>query len=171
MNMVLINDSEAAGDGSVVLSDRRYAHIVKVLKLKAGDSFRIGIRDGVTGTARITAVTDSAVEAMCSFNEAKVDEVNIDILLAMPRPKVMKRLWAPLAMLGVGRIFIINAEKVEKYYFDTHVLDEDFYTPLIVDGLEQACGTFMPRVSIARAVTPESESFFIQFNGLSKVLA
>ena len=37
-----------------------------------------------------------------------------DLLLALPRPKVMRRLWAQLAALGVGRIMLTNAERVER---------------------------------------------------------
>jgi hypothetical protein len=41
----------------------------------------------------------------------------------MPRPKVLRRLWAPLASLGIGRIVLTNANKVERYYFDSKALE------------------------------------------------
>ena len=36
----------------------------------------------------------------------------VDLLLALPRPKVLRRLWAQLAAIGVGRIILTNAEGV-----------------------------------------------------------
>jgi len=74
----------------------------------------------------------------------------VDLLLALPRPKVMRRLWAQLAALGVGRIILTNAERVERNYFDTHVLAPACYRPLLVEGLQQARDTRLPAVTIHR---------------------
>jgi RsmE family RNA methyltransferase len=62
----------------------------------------------------------------------------------------MRRLWAQLSALGVGKILLTNAERVERNYFDTHVLTPDCYRPLLVEGLQQARDTRLPRVSIHR---------------------
>ena len=70
------------------------------------------------------------------------------VLLALPRPKVMQRLWAQLAALGVGRILLTNAERVERHYFDTHVIDRGTYRPLLIEGLQQARDTRLPDVSV-----------------------
>ena len=48
-----------------------------------------------------------------------------DLLLAVPRPKVMRRLWAPLAAIGVGQVILTNAEKVERDYFGSHALRDE----------------------------------------------
>jgi len=45
---------------------------------------------------------------------------------------------------------ITNAERVERAYFDTHLLDETVYRPLLIEGLQQACDTRIPRVSVHR---------------------
>jgi RsmE family RNA methyltransferase len=74
----------------------------------------------------------------------------VDLLLALPRPKVMRRLWAQLAAIGVGRIILTNAERVERNYFDTHVLEPQCYRPLLIEGLQQARDTRLPEVSIHR---------------------
>jgi len=66
----------------------------------------------------------------------------------------MRRLWAQLAALGVGRIMLTNAARVERNYFDTHVLEPEFYRPLLVEGLQQARDTHLPRVSIHRRFRP-----------------
>jgi len=70
--------------------------------------------------------------------------------LATPRPKVLKRLWAQLAALGVGRIWLTNAARVERNYFDSHVLEEGFIRERLVEGLQQAGDTRVPRVSVHR---------------------
>jgi RsmE family RNA methyltransferase len=63
---------------------------------------------------------------------------------------VLRRLWAQLAALGVGRIILTNAERVERQYFDAHVLEETRYRPLLIEGLQQARDTRLPLVSIHR---------------------
>jgi len=50
----------------------------------------------------------------------------------------------------VGRIILTNAERVERPYFDTHVLSPDCYRPLLIEGLQQARDTALPLVSIHR---------------------
>ena len=62
----------------------------------------------------------------------------------------MRRLWAQIAALGVGRIILTNAEKVERNYFDTHILSPESYQPLLIEGLQQARDTRLPAVSIHR---------------------
>ena len=52
--------------------------------------------------------------------------------------------------LGVGRIVLTNAERVERHYFDSHILSEASFRPLLVEGLQQARDTRLPAVSIHR---------------------
>jgi RsmE family RNA methyltransferase len=60
----------------------------------------------------------------------------------------MRRLWAQVAALGVWHIILTNAERVERNYFDTHVLAPDHYRPLLIEGLQQARDTHLPVLSI-----------------------
>jgi RsmE family RNA methyltransferase len=72
----------------------------------------------------------------------------VDVLLALPRPKVMRRLWAQFAALGVGQVILTNAERVERDYFDTHVIQPETYRPLLIEGLQQSRDTRLPQVSV-----------------------
>jgi RsmE family RNA methyltransferase len=63
-------------------------------------------------------------------------------------------MWASLASLRVGHIALTNAWRVERNYFDTHLLDPNTYQPLLLQGLEQACHTFMPTVSVHKRLVP-----------------
>jgi RsmE family RNA methyltransferase len=62
----------------------------------------------------------------------------------------MRRLWAQLAAIGVGRIILTNAGRVERDYFGTHIVTEASYRPLLLEGLQQARDTRLPEVSIHR---------------------
>ena len=99
-------------------------------------------------------IADGVVTLACSFDEDLPPRPQVDLLLAMPRPKVLKRLWAQLAALGVGRIVLLRAEKVERYYFDSHVIAPEFYDKLLREGLQQARCTHMPQVSVEPLFKP-----------------
>jgi RsmE family RNA methyltransferase len=63
---------------------------------------------------------------------------------------VLRRLWAQFAALGIGQIILTNASRVERDYFDAHVVTEACYRPLLIEGLQQARDTRLPQVSIHR---------------------
>jgi 16S rRNA (uracil1498-N3)-methyltransferase len=154
MNLILIQPNEPDADGRVFLSDKRADHIGRVLRAAPGKHLRIGLLNGPKGTGTVEEIHETNVVLCCVFEENIPSRPPVDLLLAMPRPKVMKRLWAQLAALGVGRIFLTNAEKVERCYFDTHVLDPDFYTARLIEGLQQAGDTLLPEVTIVRQLKP-----------------
>jgi RsmE family RNA methyltransferase len=150
MNLILLEDRDR-GDGScVTLIDARATHLLKVLRVTPGQTVRIGMLDGSFGTGTVEAVHDGRVTMRCVFEADAPPRPRVDVLLALPRPKVLRRLWAQFAALGVGQIILTNASRVERDYFDTHVVTETCYRPLLIEGLQQARDTRLPRVSIHR---------------------
>lgn len=154
MNRILFKPGEVSDNGCAVLTDERAEHIRHVLQPAPGDTVRVGLVNGPCGVGEVVSVDDTSVELTCRFDVAPPLVPPIDLLLAMPRPKVMKRLWAPLASLGLGRIIITNAARVERNYFDTHWLDPVRYTPFLIEGLQQAGATRLPEVTVTRRFRP-----------------
>ena len=154
MNLIILHPDELDAEGRCVLNDGRAHHIKTVLKTEAEGTLRIGLLNGPLGTGMVEQVDRNGVVMKCTFEGAVPPQPRIDLLLAMPRPKVMKRLWAQLAALGVGRIVLLRADKVERYYFDSHVLDSEFYNKLLLEGLQQARCTHLPEVLIRSRFKP-----------------
>ena len=150
MNLVLVEPHEVGPSGRVSLTDHRATHLRDVLRVALEQRVRIGIVDGPIGSARVIEANINAVTLECTFEDAVPERPPVDLLLALPRPKVMRRLWAQLAALGVGRIVLSNAERVERNYFDTHVLAPELFRPLLIEGLQQARDTRVPLVSVHR---------------------
>lgn len=140
--------------GEVRLRDDRARHLVRVLKVEPSHTVRIGLVDGPPGVGTVVAVSPDAVTLQCAFDGETPERPRVDLLLALPRPKVIRRLWAQLAALGVGRVMLTNAERVERNYFDTHFLSPAIYRPLLIEGLQQARDTRLPVVSIHRQFRP-----------------
>ena len=150
MNLILLEPHEIAADGAARVDGDRARHITTVLKGAPGATIRVGCIGGGRGTATIEAASVDRVDLRCTLEAGEATRPPIDLLLALPRPKVMRRLWAQIAALGVGHIILTNAERVERNYFDTHVLTAGAYRPLLIEGLQQAADTYLPTVSIHR---------------------
>lgn len=149
MNLILLNAGEVDADGRAVLTDARATHISQVLRARQGQELRIGLLDGPLGLGIVDEEPAAGrVSVRCRFATEVPARPRVDLLLALPRPKVMRRLWPQLAALGVGRIVLTNAERVERPYFDTHVLEPETYRTLLVEGLQQARDTRVPEVSV-----------------------
>jgi RsmE family RNA methyltransferase len=154
VNLVLLDPAEIREDGIVSLSGVRAKHLLQVLKVTPGQHVRVGLLDGPSGVGTVTSLGNGTVELRCRLEATMPPGPAIDLLLALPRPKVLRRLWAQLAALGVGQIILTNAARVERNYFDTHILTEACYRPLLIEGLQQARDTRLPRVSIHRQFRP-----------------
>jgi 16S rRNA (uracil1498-N3)-methyltransferase len=150
VNLILCEPGEVDTDGVVTLTGARAAHVRGVLRAGVGDTIRIGVVDGGRGRGEILALDEDRIVLRADLEATAPDVPQVDLLLALPRPKVLRRLWAQLAALGVGRIVLTNAARVERHYFDTHVVEASTYRPLLIEGLQQAGDTRLPRVSIHR---------------------
>lgn len=150
MNLMLIEPDELTHDNTARLSGARLRHLREVLRAANGATLRVGLVDGPRGTAVIHSIDSNVVELGCTFEAAAPARPAVDLVLALPRPKVMRRLFAQIAALGVGRIILTNAGRVERDYFDAHILSPTVYRPLLIEGLQQAKDTRLPTVTIHR---------------------
>lgn len=155
MNLILIEPDECHGD-LATLGGERARHVHDVLRLHPGDSLRIGLLNGPLGEGRVVESSPAHLLVRCAWGEPR-PRPSLDLILAVPRPKVMRRLWPQLSALGLHRIWMVNAEKVEKPYFSSHVLEPETYLPLLREGLQQACDTWLPDVQVVTRLKPFME--------------
>ncbi|HWW62689.1 MAG TPA: RsmE family RNA methyltransferase, partial [Thermoanaerobaculia bacterium] len=71
-----------------------------------------------------------------------------------PRPKVLNRVIASATSLGVKRIVLINAWRVEKSYWKSPRLSAGNLRLQSVLGLEQARDTMLPSIELRRLFRP-----------------
>jgi RsmE family RNA methyltransferase len=154
VNLILLEPGELDTRSQAVLTGARAAHLQQVLRARPGQTVRIGLLDGPVGAGVVSSLTPGTVTLNCTFEAEVPPTPAVDLLLALPRPKVVRRLWAQLAAVGVRRIILTNAARVERHYFDTHILTPASYVPLLVEGLQQAQDTRLPIVSLHRQFRP-----------------
>lgn len=74
----------------------------------------------------------------------------IDIIIALPRPIVLRRVLKSIASLGVGSLYIINAGRVEKSYWDSALIQKVTLRQWLIQGLELGGDTVLPEVELSR---------------------
>ena len=135
MNRILFERSEIA-DGVATCSDVRSVHIRSVLHGEVGQTIKTGELDGKIGTGEIVSIDGTAVSIHVSHTEESLQPW-FDLVLAPPRPRVMKRLLPQLASLGVGTIVLVGAKKVEKDFWGATLLREENFRPLFAERSSQ----------------------------------
>lgn len=146
MNLILITEAEAAVS-PCVLSDARAGHLRTFLHARVGSTFRVGIVNGRQGIATVTAVDERSVAFTFQCTEPSLKPW-YDLILALPRPRSLRRILFQSAAMGVRKIFLVGAAKVEKSYFSMHLLREEEYTPVLIDGLMQGKTTVLPQIMV-----------------------
>jgi len=165
MNRILFESGEIE-DGVATCGGERAAHILDVLHGEVGQVLKTGEVDGRVGTGEIVEIArgDEPVVRVKVCHDQESISPWIDLVLAPPRPRVMKRLLPQLAAMGVGRIVLVGAKKVEKDFWGATLLKEENYRPLLIDGLMQAGTSILPtlesRRNFRRFVETELDALF-----------
>ena len=154
MNRILFEPSENRG-GEVRLAGPRAHHVWAVLQAQPGDTVRAGEIGGDRyDEAQVVISTPSECILRLGESSPPLLRAAWDLLLALPRPKCLRRLWPQLAALGPSRVYVTAAEKVEKAYWGSTFLDPDVVRPMLLAGLMQAGDTILPDVGIHRRLKP-----------------
>ncbi|HPS68646.1 MAG TPA: 16S rRNA (uracil(1498)-N(3))-methyltransferase [Holophaga sp.] len=157
MNLVLLHKDDFVAAGTVRLSGRRLEHIRTVHRVAPGDELAVGLLDGGIGKGCLTRLDEHCLEMTVELGEAPPPKLPLTLLLALPRPKVLNRVVASATSLGVARIYLVNAWKVEKSYWKSPRLSEENLLQQRILGLEQAKDTRLPELHLRRLLRPFAE--------------
>ncbi len=147
MNLVLIDPAEITDHKRVVLDDRRARHLREVVRVRVGDRLRVGLVRGPLGEARVEAIDGDRVVLGVTLR-ADVDPPTVDLVLAVPRPKVLSRVLEAAAAFGVRRIDLVNAWRVDKSYLGSRRLEPDRLDAALRLGCEQGGTSWLPEVEL-----------------------
>ena len=157
MNLILLFKDDFIDTQRVRLEGRRYKHILEVHRVAIGDELRVGLAGGLTGIGRVTSLGDCFLEMDVSLNQAPPAAVPVTLILALPRPKVLKRVLLSATVMGVKRLILLNSYRVEKSFWQSPVLHRESLHRQMVLGLEQACDTILPEISLKPLFKPFAE--------------
>jgi 16S rRNA (uracil1498-N3)-methyltransferase len=148
LNIVLLNQTDFVDSQKVKLEDERFLHIRDIHKSQTGDSVRLGEINGLMGSGSITCMGTEYVELEVSLYQTPPKKLPLSLVLALPRPKMLRRVLRTVAELGVAELHLINSYRVEKSFWHTPVLEQKNTEKYLLQGLQQAKDTMLPSISI-----------------------
>lgn len=154
MNLILLCISDFIDPHCVRITGRRFQHMRHVHQAQVGEHFRVGVINGLIGRGEVTAQTDHHVELRIHLNQAPPKPLPLRLIMALPRPKMLKRTLETLATLGVKELWLINSYRVDKSYWSTPILRPDKLLEHLLLGLEQAGDTRLPTVHLRKRFKP-----------------
>ena len=151
MNLILISPQDFINENNIVrLAGRRHRHILEVLKAKVGDELCVGLINEKMGTGRVIVIDDKSVTLETGRTSNPPKALPLTLILALPRPQVIKRVLQCASSLGIKKIILLNFSRVEKSLWQSSSLQEDAIHEQLVLGLEQAKDTVLPEVFLRK---------------------
>ncbi len=157
MNLILLFEDDFVAPARVRLRDRRYSHIRAVQQPEEGETLRVGLLNGQIGSARVLKLDDQCIELETSLDLPPPAALPLTLIMALPRPKMLKRTLETIAAMGVKKLCLINSYRVDKSYWSSPLLGDDAIREHLLLGLEQAGDTQLPEVSLHKRFKPFAE--------------
>ncbi|NON23160.1 16S rRNA (uracil(1498)-N(3))-methyltransferase, partial [Klebsiella pneumoniae] len=132
----------------------RFTHMQDIHRVAVGDNLRVGRINGLMGKATVLRLEKHEAELEVAFDQQPPPKLPLTLVLAVPRPKMLRRLFQTVATLGVPRLILLNSYKVEKSFWQTPFLHPDSIRENLILGLEQARDTVLPEVMIEKRFKP-----------------
>jgi RsmE family RNA methyltransferase len=156
VNLLLLEPHELGPDGVARLrrEDRRARHAREILGATPGDRLRVGVVGGLTGDAEVLADADGGLALTPRLDTPPPPPAPLELLLALPRPKILRRVLQAAASLGVKRIVLCGSFRVEKSYFGSPLLEPAALRAQLLLGLEQGSDTVLPALHVRRMFKP-----------------
>ena len=160
LNLILLFPEDFISPAHVRLEGRRLKHVLEVHRAALHDELCVGKAGGRIGFGKVTCLDPSVLEMEVRFERLPPPPLPVNLILALPRPKVLKRVLRSASSLGVKQIVLLNAFRVEKSYWSSPVLDPDSIREQLIIGLEQARDTMLPEVRLQPLFKPFVEDEF-----------
>jgi len=154
VNLLLLDTADFIADDRVLLRDRRLTHLQQVHRAEAGEQLRVGRVGGNMGSGQLLRLDAHEAELQVSFDQPPPAKLPVTLLLALPRPKMLRRVLQTVAAMGVPRLVLLNSYRVEKSFWQTPFLEPAAIREQLILGLEQARDTVLPKVIIEKRFKP-----------------
>lgn len=152
MNIVLLDPRQTHTETWSISSARQLDHLKTHVDVKVGDTLKVGIKNGKRYLTEIIEISEKMIRIKPIEEEVVPPKLPVTLIVAMPRPKVLRRLIMDSVTLGVEKIILLHSYRVDKSYWQSPFLQQlDQYVTL---GLEQAGDTIAPKIEIYKRFKP-----------------
>ncbi len=163
MNIVLLEPNQITTTDNIwqIENQRQLQHLQQHIQLNCGDTLKVGVRNGQRYLTEVISVSEQQIRIRPIQVEAIPAKLPVHLILALPRPKVLRRIIMDAVTLGVERISLIHSYRVDKSYWQSPFLQQlDDYVTL---GLEQAGDTIAPEIQLYKRFKPFVEDVLPTF--------
>jgi RsmE family RNA methyltransferase len=154
MNLVLLRDEDWLDHNLVVLRDHRADHLRQLLKVEVGDSVRVGRIGGLRGEGLVVVMDAQGVQLQVHLDQAPPPRHRFDVVLALPRPKMLRRILRTVAEFGVANLHLLHTARVEKSYWQSPLLRPAKVQEALLAGMERSSDTIAPAVHLHKRFRP-----------------
>ena len=154
MNLVLLRDEDWIDHDVVLLRDHRADHLRDLLKVAVGDSVRVGRMGGLRGEGLVVLMDAHRVQLQVHLHQPPLPRHRFDVVLALPRPKMLRRILRTVAEFGVAHLYLIHTARVEKSYWQSPLLRPAKVQEALLAGMERSSDTMMPMVHLHKRFRP-----------------
>lgn len=152
MNIVLLDPRQTQAPLWSITAQRQIEHLRTHVNVAVGDHLKVGIRGGMRYLTEIVNISDQAIVLKALHEEPVPAKLPVTLIVAMPRPKVLRRLIMDSVTLGVEKIILLHSYRVDKSYWQSPFLQQlEQYVTL---GLEQAGDTIAPKIECYKRFKP-----------------
>ncbi len=154
MNLIFLFEEDFLNAQKVRLTGRRFEHVKDVLKVSQGKELTVGKINGLIGQGKVLDLGKDFLDLEVSLKEKPPSALNLTLIMALPRPPMLKRTLQCVSSMGVKKIIILNFSRVEKSLWQSSSLKPEAIQEELVLGLEQAKDTVLPEVILQRRFKP-----------------
>lgn len=168
MNLILLSEQELASTQIVqdhptskilTLDGRRAEHIIDILNPEPDSTLNAGIINGNIGQLRVRTVDKTTKQLTVEINLANFTTpppkaLSTTLIIALPRPKMVRRMMQMASECGVKNIHLINSYRVDKSYWSSPLLAPQAVERTLLLGLEQSVDTQLPQVFLHKRFKP-----------------
>ncbi len=114
----------------------------------------MGLVNDRIGTGTILELAENRIRMEVALDRDPPAPLPVTLVLAMPRPLVLRRVLSGATAMGVKRIVLISANRVERSFWNSRTLRAGELEKPLVLGLEQARDTQIPVVDLRTRFKP-----------------
>ena len=157
MNLLVFRRDDLDEEGLLGVSGEQLLHLRQVLDSRAGDTLRVGEIGGRMGQAEVLHIDQRRALLRPALDSNPPPKLPLTLILALPRPKMLRRVLRAVAEFGVRELHLVNSYRVEKSFWQTPVLQPDTIAHYLLQGLSQSRDTVLPAVHCQPRFKPFAE--------------
>ncbi len=154
MNHILLYEDDFTETDIVRISDHRFLHIISVIKPELQQKLKVGRFNGLLGTGVVLQKTENFIELKVELSNQPPQPLSCNLIIAMPRPKMFRRVLFDAVSLGVKQIFFIKTWRVDKNYFQSPLLTPQHIHETVCNALQQCRDSIEPKVAVYTRFKP-----------------